>query len=149
MAEWKLIIAHGEIQATHIVGYFCLWFEATERAALCTVAAGWDVWSLARWHKQGQRWCDVILRDLHHVAPVFSGREKDKDESDVMQKCVLWWFVGNTGVAWSWTMHSYIDFTYVNIIHLQSSHSNVRGLSKKYPTLGQEKIVLYLGGYNT
>jgi hypothetical protein len=25
----------------------------------------------------------------------------------------------------------------------------VRGLSKKYPTLGREKKVLYLGGYNT
>jgi hypothetical protein len=31
----------------------------------------------------------VILRGLHHVAPVFSGREKDKGDSDVMQKCVL------------------------------------------------------------
>jgi hypothetical protein len=25
----------------------------------------------------------------------------------------------------------------------------IRGLSKKYPTLGREKKVLYLGGYNT
>jgi hypothetical protein len=27
--------------------------------------------------------------------------------------------------------------------------SGIRGLSKKYPTLGREKKVLYLGGYNT
>jgi hypothetical protein len=26
---------------------------------------------------------------------------------------------------------------------------DIRGLSKKYPTLGREKKVLYLGGYNT
>ena len=27
--------------------------------------------------------------------------------------------------------------------------SLIRGLSKKYPTLGREKKVMYLGGYNT
>jgi chromosome segregation ATPase len=31
----------------------------------------------------------------------------------------------------------------------RAKHFIVRGLSKKYPTLGREKEVLYLGGYNT
>jgi hypothetical protein len=42
----------------------------------------------------------------------------------------------------------------VSFILLLAGHSvllncYIRGLSKKYPTLGREKKVLYLGGYNT
>jgi hypothetical protein len=44
-------------------------------------------------------------------------------------------------------LQSVNDFLFIYKAQLPEEHSTT--LSKKYPTLGQENKVLYLGGYNT